>query len=323
MNQKQLKSSLLLVLLLWMGSTALAASAVAVNKATGAYGYAYGKASTDAAKKAALEACDGTCEVIAVSDKDGHGAVLRNVNNWKTEGQEITTYALLSKPDPIAIRTPGTGEHPDCLILDIWYDNSTAAEGQKYEGAGGRRAPEVNKPDGENQRNGYVRDLKIIDGREIRHGHSRKYYDKEKRTGLQTQYEFYNDLSDGPKYTWKIEEGEDPVLEYEWMFKDGWRHGYSRQIGPLGSVRKYQEYREDKKAGWMYEYNLQGKLEEVGHWANDKRHGPWRAYDVKTGHLKYTGFYKKGKKDGLWITYDYKTGAERKRQNYVNGVLMD
>ena len=317
-----LKSCCAATLLLLASYQIQAASAVAVNKTTGAYGFAYGMKTADEAKKAALAECDGTCEILSVSDKDGHGAVLRNVNNWNESGKTVDVQALFSKKDPVATRQPGTGDFAEYLILDIWYDNSKSTTEENYKGQGGRRAPQDLVPTGENQRSSYIRDLKILDGREIRHGFARRYQDNEKREGLLSQYEFYNDLSDGAGYKWKLADGEDPFLEYEWMFKDGWRHGYSRKYGPL-AIREYQEFQNDKKHGWMYKYTLQGKLEEVGHWKNDKKHGPWKAYEYKTGNLKYTGQYKNGKKEGVWITYDYKTGAERKRQTYNKGVLMN
>lgn len=302
------------------------ASAVAFNKATGAYGYAYGKKTIEEAKKIAAENCPGGGEIIASSAKDGYGAVLRTVNNWKTEGQTITVVGLVAQTDPAATRKQGTGDCATCQIVEIWYDNATSNDKEKYEGSGGKKGPEVLKPDFNRKSfNNEFQDFKVVDGREFLNGYGINYLSSETKTVMKDKVEYYMSLRDGQLLDYNYVEGQDIIVEVEYFYKDGVRR-YEKRFGPTGAITEYVEFREtlsDKgyvvTDGAYYNYDYKGNLLEKGRNKNDKKHGMSFIYDSK-GLLKESGMYDFGNKEGEWITYAPDGKTVKKKQVYARGI---
>jgi antitoxin component YwqK of YwqJK toxin-antitoxin module len=323
MNIKQLvKYNLVAGIGIMSVTTSFAASAVAVNKTTGAYGYAYGKKTEAEAKTAAIANCSGGGEVIASSPKDGHGAILRNVNNWK-DGQPVVVKAILGQADPVGIRKPGSGECPDCLFVEIWYDNALSTDAEKFTAVGGKKGPEELKVDLNNRRNGEYLDNKVIDGREFKNGIGMKYRTPDTKVGLMNKTEYYMGLCDGRRSNYDFTEGMDPILVSEVYYKDGWQTGFRRVIGRIGSIERYEEYKKGVLDGFFYRYNMKGQLEEKGYYKVKQKHGIWQMYSSTTGLLSEKGRYIMGQKDGEWLSYEADGKTVRKKKNYVNGVMMN
>lgn len=288
-------------------AASFAASAVAVNKTTGAYGYAYGKKTEAEAKTAAIANCPGGGEIVASSAKDGHGAVLRSVNNFK-DGQAVVVKAFLSQADAVGLRKPGSGECADCVFMEIWYDNATSADKEKFEGAGGKQGPEELKPDGNIRRNGEYIDVTIIDGREFKNGFGFKYMRPDAKDGLQNKTEYHMGLRDGRLSCYDQAEGMPPTLTREVYYRDGEQTGINRSIGRGGFVERYEELKKGVKDGFYYECNLNGQIERQGYYKNNKENGAWCSYTPSTGKLAEKGYYDMGTKTGEWTSYSKLTG---------------
>lgn len=305
-----------------------AASAVACNKATGSYGFCFGKKSVEEAKKIALEKCPGG-EIIASSSKDGFGAILRTVNNWKTEGQKIEVVAILSYSIPIGVRKPGTGECPSCQIVELWNDNAGSSEVDKREGSGSGRAPEVLKPTVNiKDFDGNFVDQTIIDGREFTNGYSIDYLSETAKTVMQYKTEYYMGLPDGLLIDYNYVEGQPEVIEREYLYKNGMKR-YERKFGPTGAVEEYIEYSDafnpsgyQMRDGVNYKYDYKGNLKEVKGYKNDNEHGLNLVYNSK-GVLEEQGRYEFGKKEGEWITYMPDGKTIKKKKNYAKGIALD
>ncbi len=320
MKIKQLTILILSIGFTFYQSFSYGASAVAMNKATGSYGYAYGKKTEAEAKQLAIANCPGGGEVIISSAKDGYGAVLRNVNNWKTEGQAIIVKGVLAQAEPVGIRKPGTGECADCQILDIWFDNALSTDKEKFEGVGSRRAPEVLVVEATNRRDGEFRDLKLIDGRELRHGFGTQYKDAETKTVMTSKKEYYMGLRDGVSYYYSYEEGQEPLVKWIQCFKDGWFTGYRLSYGATKLVEDYKEYKKGVQDGACYEYDFKGVIKKKMRYKNGKEHG--MCYEYLKGVITRTGMYEFGKKEGEWISYDDDGKTIRKTQTYAQGMVV-
>jgi hypothetical protein len=296
------------------------ASAVAANKASGAYGYAYGQKTEDEAKKLAIKNCPGGGDIIASTSKDGYGAVLRTVNNWKKEGEVITVKGIMAQADPVGVRKPGTGECPTCQIIDIWYDNASSTDKEKFEGSGSKRAPEVLVVEATNRRDGEFRDLKVIDGREFRHGFGISYTNPETKTIMKEKKEYYMGLWDGMDINYKYLEGQEPIIDYEVGYKDGWRHGFTRSFGVTGAVKDYTEYAKGKQDGAFYAYDFKGILNKKGRYKNGVKHGLF--CDYSNGIITETGYYEYNEREGEWLTYDKDGITVVRTRTYAKGMVI-
>ncbi len=300
-------------------TTSFAASAVAVNKTTGAYGYAYGKKTEAEAKTAAIANCPGGGEIIASSPKDGHGAVLRSVNNFK-DGQPVTVKALLAQANAVGVRKPGTGECADCIFMEIWYDNATSSDKEKFEGVGGKNGPEELKPDINIRRNGEYIDVTVIEGREFKNGFGLKYMRPDAKSGLMNKTEYIMGLKDGKLSCYDQQEGMDPTLTREIYYKQGYQTGFNRSIGRGGNVENYEEYKKGVKDGFFYKCNLNGQIEEQGYYKNNKLNGMWCSYVASTGKPEEKGYYDMGTKTGEWTSYSKLTGKLTEKGTYDLGL---
>jgi antitoxin component YwqK of YwqJK toxin-antitoxin module len=298
-----------------------AASAVAVNKTTGSYGYAYGKKTETEAKAAAIENCPGGGDIIASTAKDGHGAVLRSVYNFKVEGRSLVVKGLVAQAEPVGIRKPGTGECSDCLFMEIWYDNALSSDKEKFEGVGGRRGPEELKVDQNLMRETGYFDMTITDGRELKHGFNTEYL-KDDKLVMRNKGEYYKGLRDGPLFIYNNVAGQETIVEREKYYRDGLAITFNRTFGATGAVYIYEEFKDGVRHGFTYNYTRVGKLESKGYYRENLRHGRWCMYSALTGLAVEEGSYEFGKKEGEWIRYDADGKTIKKKTTYARGLVV-
>ena len=315
-------TTLTILLIAVINTNVIAATAIAVNKSTGAVGWAYGQSSEDEAKKLAKENCNGNCEIIASSGVGGFGAVLRTHNNFiSKEGEKVEVSGFVALKKAVGVRDKLAGPCAECTYLAVWYDNSKTASGKELnKGAGGKKAPELITWKVSEYKKSYSIHKMVIDGRVFDHGYSIRWQTTEKKDKY-NQVELHYNLEDG-KFVWyDFEAGEEEWYKAEKYYSRGYLHGPHRYFSPDDKVIKYEEYIDDKKNGYYEKRGNTGALTEQGWYKNGKKNGHWKKYSK--GKLSSEGDYVFDKQHGIWTSYSTTTGEIKYKKRYAKGKFME
>lgn len=60
---------------------------------------------------------------------------------------------------------------------------------------------------------------------------------------MKDKVEYFMSLRDGQLLDYNYVEGQDIIVEVEYLYKDGVRR-YERRFGPTGAIKEYTEFRE-------------------------------------------------------------------------------
>lgn len=101
-------------------------------------------------------------------------------------------------------------------------------------------------------------------------------------------------------------------------YKDGKRHGYTREFYRNGVLKARQFYVNDSLDDTSAIYYPDGKLQSLQVYKNKRKHGCWKEYN-KEGKLYSEIFFKNGFLDSTSSNYTYRTGRLLTRVTYKRG----
>lgn len=303
-----------------------AASAVAADPATGKYGYSYGKATKAEAEAEAKAKCGGAATIIASTDADGHGAVLRSHDIFRMPGEKVTVDAVVGQKDPVGARKFDTEKCKECQFVVIWYDNAkTAKGGDLSSGSGSGDIPVeitwrffTEHVSGWEEYETCVKCPKFGEYSPFRascpHGF---YYEYNKETDNHKQWFVKGAGFDCKKVErWQEFDHITFKVDNETYWKDDKQNGfYRRFFSGTTKVSEYTEWKDGKENGVHMTFNQSGNVTTYGQYKDGKKTGVWKEYNSTTGLLDMENTYVNGEKSGAWIDY-YPNGKKSQEKNY-------
>ncbi|MFN8309805.1 MAG: toxin-antitoxin system YwqK family antitoxin [Chitinophagales bacterium] len=294
--------------------TANAASAVAADPSNGKYGYSFGKPNKAAAEAEAKSKCGGAAVIIASTEEDGFGAVLRSHDIFRMPGEKVTVDAIVGQKDPVGARKVDTETCKDCQFVAIWNDNAKTAKGADLRsGSGSGDIPtEITwrffneKVSGWEEYERCVKCPLVSKESPFReicpHGF---YYEYNKETNNHQQRYVKGAGFDCKRAErWQEFSHVDFKLEKESYWKDDLQTKFARTFyTETGKIADYTEFENGKEDGIHMAFNRNGNIMEYGFYKNGKKTGTWKVYDPTTYLLSMENSYVEGEKSGPWIDY--------------------
>lgn len=153
---------------------------------------------------------------------------------------------------------------------------------------------------------------------DLQHGTQVEYF---KNGNVYSQEEFCNGVSVSPQYIYFDEKN--GTVQYKIEYTDSDRHS-----GKVSCYTKNQQllttgfFKDFKKNGWYWKYDLEGNLVERAFFKNGLLNGLLEQYD-KNGDCYSRGFYKNDQKNGVFQKYDQlMTEVTRYKQGKRHGFFV-
>jgi antitoxin component YwqK of YwqJK toxin-antitoxin module len=108
-------------------------------------------------------------------------------------------------------------------------------------------------------------------------------------------------------------------LFFEIEFKNGYKHGYSKEWDEKGILKYEFNYVDGKLDGIERRYYSNGQIYIENNTLNGKSDGIWRGW-YSNGNMKYEKSFNNGKMNGKWKSW-YENGQIEKVRNYKNNSL--
>jgi antitoxin component YwqK of YwqJK toxin-antitoxin module len=327
---------------------AFGASAVAANQ-KGTMIYAYGMKTEEEAKAKVLSLGGAGYSIVASSSQPGYGAVSRNFYWVRQPADQVQVFALCGQKDPVPFTKWDIGTCKGCEYIAVWNDQMKPTTGSVSSPVVAPKKWEHDMKDLFEATGGYSESLPATDvpldfDKIISRMHVPRIIFR-RMTGS-TNFEVVGNYADGNhayaagsfdkewyvgdrvgRWQEYFETMEGKPVSKEQYYIAAKKSMFCREMDPLGNITTYTEYADDLKNGRYLRRNANGKLEEDGMYADDKRTGIWKIYNGVSGMLQEEVTYADDKKKGLTTIYYPGTAIKKSEYNYAegkkNGICKD